>query len=539
MRKHFLSSLGYIIVLLALYSLYKTLPLLMISDFSGNDSQQIKKLQEVLSIAGDYYVDKIDWKKTITAGIDGLLSSLDPHTVYIPKKDAEHNDENFDGKYQGIGIQYDVIDGDINVISVISGSPADKVGLMAGDIIKKVDGKNIHGIKVGDVPSKLKGPKGSKVHVSVLRSGVKGLVEIDIIRGEVPIFTVNTFFMLDDSTGYVWLNRFASTTADELENALISMEKKGMKQLILDLRNNGGGYLRQAVQVVGKFVSGHKKVVYTKGRLSEFDNTYYTDEFGQSIDRDYPLIILINHSSASASEIVSGALQDYDRALIVGTRSFGKGLVQNEFTLDDSSRLRITVSKYYTPSGRLIQRPYKNKSIDSYYNDAYEPDSARADSQEHGDVFYTTSGRKVYGGGGIRPDVEQAFTSVADNKKLIQRLFAKRIFFEDANRIAHNQAALYKNIQSFLKNFTDRKKYVRTLMAMARLKGISLPSKLSVKDKMYIFNRLRAEIARNLWGQKAYWQAILQYDNQLKVAQSSFEQARQLENSIQTGVAKN
>jgi len=510
MRKYFISSLVYIIVLMALFSLYKTFPLLMLSTFSGNDSRQVKKIQEVLSITGKYYVDKPDWQKTIAAGIDGLLSSLDPHSIYIPKNEAEHNDENFNGQYEGIGIQYDVIDGDINIISVISGSPADKVGLMAGDVIKKVNDVIIHGIKSKDVPGKLKGPKGSKVHVSVQRSGVDDLLEFDIIRGKVPIYTVNTFFMVDDSTGYVWLNRFANTTADELENALINLEKRGMKQLVLDLRNNGGGYLRQAVQVVGKFISGHKKVVFTRGRLAQFDNTYFTDEFGQSIDRHYPLIVLINHSSASASEIVSGALQDYDRALIVGTRSFGKGLVQNEFELDDSSRLRITVSKYYTPSGRLIQRPYKNKSIDDYYTAAYESDSTRPDSLPKHEVFYTGAGRKVFGGGGIHPDVEMPFNTSNDNPKLMQSLFAKRIFYEEANRLAHADAGLFKNLKTYLRGFTNRRKYVSLLLASAKKRGVATTKKLTIKDKKYIFNRLRAEIARNLWGQKAYWQTILQ-----------------------------
>ncbi len=379
------------------------------ADEVANERQKnLDKIEEVMQFVSRYYVDDVDWDKVTQKTLEAFLSQLDPHSVYISSTDAAINEENFEGKYQGIGIYYDVIEDYLTVISPIPDSPSDRVGLMAGDKIINIDGESAIGISNADVQKKLKGKKGSSVLLDVKRDGFDDLLEFTIVRDEIPIFTVTTYFLTNDSTGYISLNRFAKTTEDEIETALGNMENLGMKQLVLDLRSNGGGYLDQAVMLASKFINGHKKIVYTTGRLDRFNHVYYSDSFGSTKIREYPLIVLIDYGSASASEIVAGAIQDYDRGLIVGETSFGKGLVQNEFPLPDESRLRLTISKYYTPSGRLIQRPYKGKEVDEYYQEALTlDDSVHTENPEDTTaslVYYTSSGREVYGGGGIRPD---------------------------------------------------------------------------------------------------------------------------------------
>lgn len=518
-----------------------TINIYFLSGFSSDERRNIIKLQEVVDITQHYYVDDVDWDKASAKAIEGMLQSLDPHSVYFTVDEAKNNDESFDAKYQGIGIQYDVIDGYINVISVIPGSPSEKVGISAGDIIVEINGESAYGITNSEVPRKLKGPKDTMVEVGVNRAGFEEILKFEIVRDEIPIFTINTSFMANDSTGYVWINRFASTTADELENALINLEKKGMKQLVLDLRANGGGFLKQSVRVVGKFISGHKKVVYTRGRLAKFAEEHFTDDYGKSIERNYPLILLINHSSASASEIVAGALQDYDRAFIVGTRSFGKGLVQNEFVLNDGSRLRLTVSKYYTPSGRLIQKPYHNITISQYYgfDDFAEDSLTYADSIETDSVYYTSHGRKVYAGGGILPDSVVNYESYSQSPKLTQKLFGKRIFYEVAAKFAAENKDLKDNFDYFAHSVNITKEWLKILKQQARKNGIDYPDDAWDKDKTFISNRLKAEIARNFWSQKEFWQIILQNDNQFDEALDLFPLATQIQNKLTGNSPKN
>ncbi len=527
--------LSWMIIVVLLTLLFKqTIFKFFIADFSDADRLDIDKLEEIITLTQAHYVGDVDWDKAITGAIEGMLQSLDPHTVYFSPSQGQSNDENFEGKYQGIGIQYDVIDDYINVISVIPGSPSEKVGLLSGDIIVKIDGESAFGLASSDVPKKLKGPKNSVVKVGIKRAGFDSLLDFEIVRDEIPIYTLNTSFMANDSTGYVWLNRFASTTADELENALIKLEKKGMRQLVLDLRNNGGGYLWQAVKIVGKFISGHKRVVFTKGRELKINEEHYTDDYGQSIDRDFPLVVLINHSSASASEIVAGAIQDYDRGLIVGTRSFGKGLVQNEFILNDGSRLRLTVSKYYTPSGRLIQKPYENKSLVEYYsyNDATADSVALEDSLNHIQVYHTSSGREVFAGGGIKPDLVVGDSSFSKSPKLIQKLFAKRIFYEVASHYSNQHRDIKQEPEEFLTHFKVSQKLLNELKKVAREKEISFDNDVWNADIEFLKNRLKAEIARSYWSQNEFYRVILEHDIQFNTALKSFPKARAIQNHL-------
>jgi carboxyl-terminal processing protease len=338
--------------------------------------------------------------------------------------------------------------------------------------------------------------------------------------------------MADDHTGYVWINRFARTTSSELEEALFELDKLGARQLIMDLRGNGGGLLKEAVKVVAQFLSGHKKVVYTRGRFSRYDEEFYTDDYQVNKVYNYPLIILLDGGSASASEIVAGALQDYDRALIVGTNSFGKGLVQNEFQLNDRSRIRLTVSKYYTPSGRLIQKPYKDKNLEQYYNDSADEavvqDSLVADTLGKRPVYHTEGGRKVFGGGGIRPDFEIEYNSVSKSEKITRQLLQKRILFELAAELVIKHPEWAKDFTKFKKNYVSTKKIFTQLKTLARKNDIEFKDADLSIDEAYLNNRIKAEIARNIWGMNRYYEIILEYDNQFQESLKHFDEAAEL-----------
>jgi len=490
--------------------------------------QAQNKLDEVLDFVGDYYVDSVDWNETSKGAIEGLLRTLDPHSVYFTRAEVQRNEENFQGRYQGIGIQFDIIDGYVTVISVIPGSPSEEVGLQAGDQIIKINGKEAKNITMAQVPKRLKGPRGSKVTVTIKRPSLKKPFDVVIVRAEIPIVTINTYFKVDSLTGYVWLNRFASTTADELEQALLSLEKQGIKRLILDLRDNGGGFLRQAVRVAAKFIPGHRKVVYTRGRISRFDDDFYTDDFGYTKSRTYPLIVLIDGGTASASEIVAGAIQDYDRGLLVGVTTFGKGLVQNEFELNDGSRVRLTVSKYYTPSGRLIQRPYKGKSREAYFLHKEDSSKVKGDSSAGHPAFHTQGGRVVYGGGGIKPDVEVPFKSTSKSPEMAAAFMRKRIFFETAIELEKGNPWWKKDFNNFYQRFTITEAMLRQLKKNARERNIEFTEQTFARDRRYLKNRLKAEIARNVWGMDQFYRVLLQYDNQLETALKLFPEIRQM-----------
>ena len=494
--------------------------------------QNIDKFNEVIRYIDNVYVEDVDWETSTEGAINGILETLDPHSVYITQDDAVVNEENFDGKYQGIGIHYDVLDGYLTVISVIPGSPSEEVGLLAGDRIVKIDGESAYKISMADVPKKLKGPAGTSVEVSIKRNGASDTFDVKIVRGEIPIFTLNTYFMADEHTGYVWINRFARTTSSELEDALAELDKQGASQLILDLRGNGGGLLKEAVKVVAQFISGHKKVVYTRGRFSRYDEEFYTDDYQVSKIYDYPLVVLLDGGSASASEIVAGALQDYDRALIVGANSFGKGLVQNEFQLNDQSRIRLTVSKYYTPSGRLIQKPYKDKNLEQYYNGSADEtvagDSSLTDSLESRPIYHTEGGREVFGGGGISPDYEVEFNSVSKSEKITRQFLQERIFFELAAELVLKHPEWAKSFTKFKQNYITNKSIFNQFKSLAHTKDIEFTDTELLNDEAYLNNRIKAEIARNIWGMNRYYEILLEYDNQFKESLKHFDKAAEL-----------
>lgn len=499
------------------------------ADIQELTRNQIKKFLNVVQLVQIYYVEDVSWDDAIEGAISGMLEKLDPHSVYIPPKKVEENKESFSGHYEGIGIQFDVINGYLTVIAPIAGSPSDRLGIQAGDRIVKIDGKSAIGISREEVPKKLKGPKGTKVDVTILREGVDEPLNFTIIRDVIPISTITTSFMADDSTGYISVNRFAATTSREVEEALQSLERKRMKRLILDLRGNPGGYLHEAVKLAGKFLSGHRLVVFTKGRSGSIEEEYYADQFGTAMARNYPLIILIDRGSASASEIVAGAVQDYDRGLIVGTNSFGKGLVQKEFNLRDGSAVRITTAKYYTPSGRCIQRDYKGKRIEEYYSEVRDSVSASADSANaNRPVFYTKGGREVFGDGGIQPDVEIPYTSGPKSAKLVSKIIQKRAFFEFANHYAHEHPELNTSLNAFYEHFIVTDDILSAFVKFCREKGIDAPQEEFFKDKRYIGVRIKAEIARIFWENDGFYYVIVKSDNQFREAIKLFGEASRL-----------
>lgn len=340
--------------------------------------------------------------------IEGIFSTLDPHSTYIEPKTSERIEDSFAGKFQGIGIQFDVIEDTITVVTAISGGPSDQLGIISGDRIIKINGESAIGFTNNQVIETLRGPKGSQVDVTIKRPGVKSRLNFTITRDDIPLYTVLASYMLDKETGYIKISRFAATTHEEFMEAMNELNGKGMDRLVLDLRTNPGGYLSQAIAIAEEFFPEGTKLLSTKSRHARFTDEYYSRKKG--VFTDHPVIVLVNEGSASASEIVSGAIQDHDRGLIVGQRTFGKGLVQQQYPLVDESNIRVTISRYYTPSGRLIQKPYK-KGRHDYLLEMYKrPENPKADAEQFISHvpdslrFSTEAGRTVYGGGGIVPD---------------------------------------------------------------------------------------------------------------------------------------
>ncbi len=500
----------------------------VLADIQDLSKNQVNKFFRVVQLVKYYYVEDVQWDKAMEGAISGMLAKLDPHSVYIEPKSVEKNKEEFSGHYEGIGIEFDVINGYITVVSPIAGSPSDRLGLQAGDKIVKIDGKSAIGIDRDDVPKKLKGPKGTSVNVTIVREGLNEPIELTIVRDVIPIYTVTARFMADDSTGYIWLNRFAATTADELDEALTELHKQGMHRLILDLRGNPGGYLHEAVKVAGKFLPGHQLVVDTRGRNERVDEEFYSDQWRTGAEYNFPLIILINRGSASASEIVSGAIQDYDRGLIVGTNSFGKGLVQKEFPLSDGSAVRVTTAKYYTPSGRCIQRDYKGKNLSEYYSDIPDSTWDSPDSLKNRPQYHTRAGRLVYGGGGIMPDEIVPYKSYSKSPKLTNQILVKRLFFEFTTSYAGEHPELKTTLRGYEKDFKVSDKMLEQFKKYCTDHEIKMDDEAFARDNDFIAARLKAEIARHFWEKDGFYYVLLNNDNQFRKALKSFGEASRI-----------
>jgi carboxyl-terminal processing protease len=500
---------------------------------SKQNIPRMEAFTKIVDYISTYYVDDVDWDKAFDASIPGLFSVLDPHSVYISPEEVKLNEENFQGRYEGIGIQFDIIEDTLTVITLMAGSPAEQVGIMPGDKIIAIDSLPAVTISTSEVMRRLKGPKGSTVDVEIMRCNVDSLLTFTLTRDEIPIMSLNTSFIFRNDIGYISLNRFAQNTDKELDEALSRLKNKGMNRLILDLRGNAGGFLDQAVKVAARFIEGDKMIVETRGRIPNFNETYYTGDFGERLVYDIPLIVLINHGSASASEIVAGALQDYDRGLLAGMPSFGKGLVQREYPLPDNGRLRLTISKYYTPSGRLIQRPYKDKTLQEYY-DEDKQDTSKIDSLS----YYTVSGRKVYSRGGITPDtLLQAEDEIDD--AFMADLRRQRIVFAVASRFAANHPELKKDFDWYVDYFHPEERLIRQVIRLAQSKGII--SVIAVDNQLIklIAKRLKTEIARCLWNSERYYQVLLVNDSLIRAAGNLFPLAEKIMIGVNTGKKRN
>ncbi|HKI78672.1 MAG TPA: S41 family peptidase [Ignavibacteriaceae bacterium] len=505
--------------------------------FSGDNLRDgLIKFNDVLTLTEKYYVDKVDTQNLVEAAINGMLSKLDPHSVYIPVKQVESISESFRGDFDGIGIEFQIVDDTLTVVSPITGGPSEALGIMAGDRIIKIDSTSAVGISNDDVRERLRGPAGTKVTVTILRTGVEEPIKFTITRDKIPIYSVDSHFMINDATGYVSVSRFSETTFAELSSALNDLKSKGMKNLILDLRGNPGGYLNQAVKIADLFISGNKKIVYTKGRISQFDEEY--DASQPSDFENEPLIILVNKGSASASEIVSGAVQDWDRGLIVGETTFGKGLVQRQFSLPDNSALRLTIARYYTPSGRLIQRNYKGlKDKSEYYAEAGDTSETTGDNILHNaekdtskPTYHTKGGRIVYGGGGITPDY---IIKSDDITKYTIELLKNNIFYQFTLNYLSYQENKIKNtygddLKKFVKEFNLSDKSLEDFVDFAKNRDVKFNQKEFNTDKEYIRTRLKAQIARNFWKNDGWYMTILTIDNQVKKSLTLFSEAKDL-----------
>ncbi len=505
--------------------------------FSDDSLQEsILKFSDVLSYTEKYYVDKVDTQKLVAAAINGMLDKLDPHSVYIPAKDIQSIEESFKGDFDGIGIEFQILNDTLTVVSPIIGGPSEKLGIQPGDKIVAINDSSAIGITDDQVRAKLRGEAGTKVEVTVSRYGIKNPIKYEITRAKIPLYSVDAALMFNSNTGYISLSRFSETTYDEMSKALAKLKKQGMQQLVLDLRGNPGGLLDQAVKVANLFIDNGKKIVYTKGRRSEFDEEYDADD--KAAYKDLPLIILVNKGSASASEIVSGAMQDWDRALIVGETTFGKGLVQRQYTLPGNSALRLTIARYYTPSGRLIQRSYKGlKNWTEYYKDAGKNDEPTGNNLEHTaekdsalPKYKTADGRTVYGGGGITPDY---IISSINLTEYTMNLLKKNVFYEFAlNYLDINKKRIEdrfgKDLNKFDTGFSFKDQEMKNFINFADAKGVKFVEKDYAADKDYIKDRLKAEVARMFWNNDGWYKVMLNDDNQFQKAATLFGEAKNL-----------
>ncbi len=487
---------------------------------------KIKVLTSILETVQRVYVEEKDPDELIEDAIKGVLANLDPHTVYLPADDFKNWNQSFEG-YSGIGISFEILDGEITVMSVVHGSPADKVGIRAGDKIVAVDGQRMIGVKRENAAASLHGPVGLPVALKVVSDRWRKPREFQLVRERISLESVPYAMMLQHQIGYIKIDRFTSTTSRELERALKRLERQHMVGLILDLRGNSGGYLNAAVDVADKFIPGGNKIVTTRGRLASSYREYFaTDEATHPL---YPLVVLLDHGAASASEIVAGAIQDLDRGLIVGKTSFGKGLVQSQYRFHDGSALLITTARYYTPSGRPIQREYRDKTKDEYYRDAYDDSKMRGKEAERGKKYRTLSGRTVYGGGGITPDVWVENDENILSQTLREIYFSeKRYFYTFAERLLKANPAIKTDQQLFLRAFTVSDELYEKFLdfLLKEHPGLSR-AKLEI-DRADIKFLLKRELAYLAWGTDARFRVNIERDKQLREAIKHLPMANQL-----------
>ncbi len=501
----------------------------LISAFAQKD-MEARKLQLALYAISNLYVDSTDQSKLVEDAIVGMLEKLDPHSSYTNPQETKEMTEPLEGNFSGIGIQFNMLTDTVYVIQVISGGPSEKVGLMAGDRIIEVNDTLIAGVKMStpDVMRRLRGPKGTEVRVKVKRGGESELLDFTITRGKIPVYSIDAAYMADKETGYIKLNRFAASSMKEFKEALTALSKKGMKQLILDLQGNGGGYLNTATELADEFLSKGKLIVYTEGNKQRHQDAISTYQGSFESGR---LVILVDESSASASEILSGAIQDWDRGVIIGRRTFGKGLVQRPLPLPDGSMIRLTVARYYTPTGRCIQKPYEKGNGKAYAHDLIERynrgELMSADSIHFPDSLkYQTmaEGRTVYGGGGIMPDVFVPIdtTYYSDfHRNLVSKGLVYRVAMNYLDQHREELTKKYKKINVYKEKFEVTESQLNDLLRLAKENNIAFKEEEYKRSLPLITLQIKALIARDLFDMKDYFMIINEvnqsYQEALKV----------------------
>ena len=489
-------------------------------------TEHMKHFTALLATVEENYVDKIPTQKVVGGAINGLLNALDPHSNFLDEEAYASLQEEQHGSFYGLGITIQSLNGTLTVISPIEGTPAYKAGLRAGDVISEIEGEPTKGQPTNALLKKLRGPKGTKVTITIEREGWEKPIQMTLVRDEIPVNSVSYAFMIRPSVGYVRIKNFTETTTDELEESLKNLKEQGMKQLVIDLRFNTGGLLDQAIKVSDLFLEKGAVVVSTKGRVPEANTTYRCST--NNGYEEIPLVVLVNRSSASASEIVAGAIQDHDRGVVVGTTTWGKGLVQSLYRLGSNTALALTTARYYTPSGRLIQRDYSRSFYDYYYTDLGVDEDLESREKR-----YTDTGREVFGGGGITPDVKvdpRTASKFMDllNSEYVFFNFAKRFAASDERRVQSENSPIISKLNVIDRTFQVDDRIITEFKEQLKAAKIQFTENDIQENLPQIKSQIRQEIFTALWGSVEGYKVASAQDKQIQTALEVFPKAEAL-----------
>lgn len=500
--------------------LQKTSPLKQPLNFG--EQQRYTSINDIISFIESEYVDTIDKSDLYEEAVTGIMKELDPHSNFIPSSELESVNENLDGEFEGIGIEFSLVEDTITVVSPISGGPSELLGIRSGDKIVKINDTIVAGIGFTskDVVSRLRGRRGTKVKVGIKRGGISDIISYNIKRNKIPIYSIDTHYLIDDETGYIKINRFSRTTYEEFMEALVALKEEGARDFILDVRQNPGGFLDAATQIADEMIAGKKLLVYTEGR-STGKREYVATRKGQM--ESGKVAILIDSGSASASEILAGAIQDWDRGSIIGRRTYGKALVQQQFDLRDGSALRLTIAKYFTPSGRCIQKSY-NDGRDAYFEEVYdrveggeftsEDSIAVADSLK----YFTAGGRVVYGGGGISPDIFVPLDTTGNTEYLYKVRSQIPNFTYDYFADHPIDFRAFESIENFSKEFKLSGKVWQAFEAKLKDEKVMVKKGELNSAAKDIETRIKASFARLIWKNEGYYKTMAAIDNDIEAA---------------------